>query len=55
VVLGENQNHYHPAASLGIPDREANAWVQATVALNSLDANGLYPGDVIKLPQPGEY
>jgi LysM repeat protein len=55
VVQGDNENLFDLAASLGIPDSEANAWVQATVALNSLDANGLYPGDVIKLPQPGEY
>jgi LysM repeat protein len=55
VVQGDNENLFDLAASLGIPDSEANAWVQATVALNNLDAKGLYPGDVIQLPQPGDY
>ncbi len=55
VVDTENLNLFDLATSLGIPDSDVNAWVEAIVALNSLDANGLYVGDVIQLPQPGDY
>ena len=55
TVQNDNENLFDLAASYGIPAGETDAWVQATVALNNLDANGLYPGDVIQLPGPGQY
>lgn len=52
---GDNLNLFDLARQFGIPDSKADAWVNATVAINHLDAKGLYSGTVIQLPQPGQY
>lgn len=46
-----DQNLYDLATRFGIPYSMQDAWVTKVVALNRLDANGMYVGNVIKLPQ----
>jgi LysM repeat protein len=50
-VQAGDENLYDLAARFGVPESMQDAWVTKVVQLNHLDANGMYVGNVIKLPQ----
>jgi LysM repeat protein len=50
VVQDGDENLFSLAARFGVAPADRDAWVATVVLTNKLDANGLYPGNVIQLP-----